>query len=229
MTTPRLLVSVRDAAEAEAALAGGADLIDVKEPARGPLGRADADVIAAVVKVVGGRVPVSAALGELRDYPRLIRKQDRLPGVSYVKWGLAGQLNEHWAWHLVFLALSVQRAETVVVAYADWLRADAPPIGDITHFKGGQPWTTLLVDTFIKDGSTLLDYLSVGETAALVRKCRTSGLKVALAGSLGPAEIERLHGVAPDWFAVRGAACAGGREGRVEETRVRELARLVRP
>jgi uncharacterized protein (UPF0264 family) len=229
MTAPRLLVSVRDAAEAEAALAGGADLIDVKEPARGPLGRADADVIAAVVEAVGGRAPVSAALGELRDYPRLIRKRDRLPGVNYVKWGLAGQLNEHWAWHLVFLALSVPRAETVVVAYADWLRAEAPPIADVTHFKEVQPWSTILVDTFTKDGSTLLDYLSVGEIAALVQKCHGGGLKVALAGSLGPAEIERLQGVAPDWFAVRGAACAGGREGRVEEPRVRALARLIRP
>ena len=36
----RLLVSVRSAAEAEEALAGGAALIDVKEPANGPLGKA---------------------------------------------------------------------------------------------------------------------------------------------------------------------------------------------
>ena len=67
MTHPRLLVSVRDAAEAAAALAGGAALIDVKEPARGSLGRADAATIAAVVAAVGGRVPVSVALGELRE------------------------------------------------------------------------------------------------------------------------------------------------------------------
>ena len=37
----RLLVSVRNGQEAEAALAGGAHVIDVKEPARGSLGRAD--------------------------------------------------------------------------------------------------------------------------------------------------------------------------------------------
>jgi uncharacterized protein (UPF0264 family) len=65
-----LLVSVRSAAEAAAALAGGAGLIDVKEPARGALGRADAAVIAAVVRAVGGRRPVSAALGELAGTPR---------------------------------------------------------------------------------------------------------------------------------------------------------------
>ena len=61
----RLLVSVRDADEAKVALAAGVDLIDVKEPLRGALGAADAEQIAAVVREVNGRVPVSAALGEL--------------------------------------------------------------------------------------------------------------------------------------------------------------------
>ena len=46
----RLLVSVRSVEEAEAALAGGADLIDVKEPTRGSLGRADDAVIAAILR-----------------------------------------------------------------------------------------------------------------------------------------------------------------------------------
>src|SRR5438128_1572682 len=65
---PGLLVSVRSAAEAEIAIGAGAALIDVKEPSRGPLGRADDTTIAAVVKQVAGRRPVSAALGELPAY-----------------------------------------------------------------------------------------------------------------------------------------------------------------
>ena len=65
----RLLVSVRDASEALAALAGGADIIDVKEPTRGSLGMADGDAVAGVVEAVGERVPVSAALGELCEWP----------------------------------------------------------------------------------------------------------------------------------------------------------------
>ena len=39
-----LLVSVRSAEEARAALAGGATVIDIKEPDRGPLGRAEPEV-----------------------------------------------------------------------------------------------------------------------------------------------------------------------------------------
>jgi len=41
----RLLVSVRDASEARAALAGGAGIIDAKEPLNGPLGAVSSDVL----------------------------------------------------------------------------------------------------------------------------------------------------------------------------------------
>src|SRR4051812_11568172 len=84
---PGLLVSVRSAAEAEAALRGGATLIDVKEPAHGPLGRAEDAVIAAVLQRVAGRLPVSAALGELVDAGS---GACPCPPLSFVKWGLAG-------------------------------------------------------------------------------------------------------------------------------------------
>src|SRR5439155_25685623 len=120
------------------------------------------------------------------------------------------------------------RSQPVAVAYADGLRAEAPAISEVVGFTEFVPWKAVLVDTFVKDGSTLLHYLSVEEITALVQTCRASGLKVALAGSLGLAEIERLRGAAPDWFAVRGAACAGGREGRVEEGRVREIKQALR-
>ena len=47
-----LLVSVRSAEEAASALEGGAALIDIKEPVRGSLGRADANVIAPLHELV---------------------------------------------------------------------------------------------------------------------------------------------------------------------------------
>jgi uncharacterized protein (UPF0264 family) len=63
----RLLVSVRNAAEAAVALRAGADLIDIKEPAKGSLGAPTNQTVEEVVTTVAGAVPVSVALGELRD------------------------------------------------------------------------------------------------------------------------------------------------------------------
>ena len=47
----QLLVSVRDGREAATALAGGAEMIDAKEPSRGPLGRVGAEEFGAYLFV----------------------------------------------------------------------------------------------------------------------------------------------------------------------------------
>src|SRR5207237_2729924 len=66
-TEMRLLVSVRGPAEARAAVAGGADVIDAKDPARGALGPVRVDRLAAIRRAVGVARPVSAALGDACD------------------------------------------------------------------------------------------------------------------------------------------------------------------
>src|SRR5581483_9289165 len=151
-----LLVSVRSAAEAEAALAGGAALIDVKEPRRGSLGRADDGTIAAVVRAVGGRRPVSAALGELAE-----RRAVPILPLAFAKWGLAGK-REHadWPGELRRAAgLLPPGCRPVAVAYADWRRAGAPAPTEVCAFAGAHHWGAFLIDTWRKDGTTLLDWL----------------------------------------------------------------------
>lgn len=240
---PGLLVSVRSAEEAVAALAGGADLIDVKEPSRGPLGRADDAVIAEVVRVVAGRKPVSAALGELVPGDPAEDVTAGLPReLSYLKWGLAGwntRLRSAWIDQLAQYAWKVGEylpdSQLVAVAYADWQRAQAPSpqevwegirevqIGPVRRFK----CQVLLIDTWQKDGTTLLDWLPQAHLQRLCKLCQNGGLPIALAGSLDVNEIVKLKPVQPDWFAVRGAACVGGRAGVVDEAKVRELAALL--
>lgn len=230
--SPSLLVSVRSAAEARAALEGGAALIDVKEPSRGSLGRATRATIQAVLAEVKGRRPVSAALGELATEPDL----PEVAGLAHVKWGLAG-LGSSPDWPRM-LARALDRlhevhprCQGVVAAYADWRRAQAPPLGAIWAFVQDRPNVVLLVDTCVKDGRTLLDWLPIHEVLRLCARCRGEGVRIALAGSLGQAEIQELLPAAPDWFAVRGAVCrAGDRAGVIDRERVAELARfLTRP
>jgi uncharacterized protein (UPF0264 family) len=60
----RLLVSVAAAAEVAAALEGGADLIDAKDPRRGPLGPVSIDALRRIHAACARARPVSAALGD---------------------------------------------------------------------------------------------------------------------------------------------------------------------
>lgn len=234
---PGLLVSVRSAAEAEAALEGGADLIDVKEPSRGSLGRADNEVIEEVIRVVAGRRPVSAAMGDwgLDDVlsPELSRYSEK--DLAFQKWGFQGWRQVSgttpYSWSDAGWDLFLDDLQTgiALVAYADHYRAAALQPDAVwglarrAYCRG----RAFVLDTFLKDGSTLLDWMPRRQITLLTKLCHQAGVRIALAGSLGPKEITALAHVKPDWFAVRGAACRGGREGTVEADNVRKLKALI--
>jgi uncharacterized protein (UPF0264 family) len=206
---PQLLVSVRSAQEAEIALAGGADVIDVKNPARGSLGRADGEVIAAIVGRVAGRKPVSAAMGELAERPL----PPPVDGLDFVKWGLAGYADRDWRRDLTEAARGLN--SPVAVAYADWRRANAPAPDEVTAYAIQHRWSAVLFDTWRKDGATLFDWLPAPDLARLTQPLHAARLRFALAGSLAFEHLPLLTPLNPDWLAVRGAVCRQGDRGAV--------------
>jgi uncharacterized protein (UPF0264 family) len=229
-TTPGLLVSVRSAAEVVAALDGGADIIDVKEPAKGALAPAEAEVVAAVLDAVDGRVPVSAALGEWS--PNAITEAHwhlELP-LQYVKWGLAGYAHTPgWGEDLLDTRRELPiGTEMVMVAYADWERAKSVPPAEVAKFAKRFRFKAFLLDTWGKDGKTLLDFMTAKEVAELVDGLKRVYTTVAVGGSLRPEQLKQLKGVVPDYFAVRTSACAASkRDGAIDATRVRKWKELL--
>jgi (5-formylfuran-3-yl)methyl phosphate synthase len=219
----QLLVSVRDPAEARRALAAGAALIDVKEPARGALAAAEPSAIAAVIAEVAGRVPVSAALGELADNPPVDNLL--LPGLSFAKLGLAGcgrwaDWPAHWEAALARFPGSIA---AVAVAYADWRDANAPSPADVLRHASRLGCRAALVDTFDKSGGGLFDRWSLAEVERFVSAAHEARLLVVLGGSLDQKSIPAAAALRPDYIAVRGAACRGSRHGPIDEQNVRRL------
>jgi uncharacterized protein (UPF0264 family) len=230
-----LLVSVRSASEARIAVLGGAALIDVKEPDRGPLGCADVQVWREVRRTVPPDLPVSVALGEMVEWQTRGEIQpppasESFAGLTYRKLGLAGAgRSADWqrGWTELRRAWGPGPA-WIAVVYADWARADAPhPDAVRDAALGADDCAGILVDTWDKSRpSPLDDNARWRRWFATLRQGRP--LLVALAGGLDRAAIERLAPLEPDYFAVRGAVCAGGdRRATIDRARVAELAALV--
>ncbi len=224
-----LLVSVRSADEARAAVEGGASVVDVKEPDRGPLGRADVEVWRAVRAAVPAPIPVSVALGELRDRANDDPADDRsFAGIAFRKLGLAGSgpgWADRWA--------EARRAgpsgpRWVAVAYADWSTAGAPhPDAVLAAALDADDCRGVLVDTWDKSRSSPVEVSPYW--SGWVARARRSGRLVALAGGLDLRAIARLAPLRPDLFAVRGAACVGAnRRGTVDAGLVAALVRAAR-
>lgn len=232
-----LLVSVRDASEAREALAGGATIVDVKEPGRGPLGAAASDATARIAAVVGRRTPWTLAGGELRDGVAAIHDHvrrtialldgDGLPPAA-AKAGLAGTAAGDWRSLLVaFKAWLPAGIEPVAVAYADWNQAGSPPPGEVIEAAIAAGYRLLLVDTFDKSGPPVVsDAESVRRVGGWIARARRAGMRAVLAGNLTLKALPAALASGPDVIAIRSAACVGGRSGTVCGKRVRRLGKL---
>lgn len=241
MGVPALLVSVRNADEAKAAVAGGADIIDIKEPLQGPLGMAEPAVIDDVIAAVSGRAPVSAALGETCDWLRDAGATDsasvvpRLPtGLTFAKLGLAGlSRSSDWFtdWHRVrsvFETAAGRPLPWVAVAYADADVAQAPPVGEIIAAAARTGCCGVLIDTWDKSGHGVLELIPTDELRSWRRLARERGLFFALAGRLRSDDLRRRSIRACNVVGIRSAACADGdRTQMIAASRVAELRRRL--
>ena len=235
-----LLVSVRDPAEAAAAVAGGATIIDVKEPDRGPLGRADAAVASAVAGTVGRR-PWTIAAGELREGSasilahvsevlRLLPANATPPAA--VKVGLAGVGGSGPTWEQMlaaFVAGLEPGIDPVPVAYLDWEQAQAPEPCDVIGAAARHGCRLVLFDTCDKQGGGAGDSPLAGRIPRWDAAARDAGLAVALAGGIDAEHIAAALGLRPAVLGFRTAACDGGRFGRISGKRVARLGTLCRP
>jgi uncharacterized protein (UPF0264 family) len=232
----RLLVSVRSGEEVATALAGGADIIDAKEPARGSLGAVTEAALAAIAACTPPSVPLSVALGDCSDLDDLrsalavARTGERTGERSapvYLKLGFARAHSRGRITALLEAAIgSANGARVVAVGYADFGVAASAPPEDVLRAAAAARAGGFLVDTCLKDGRALLDHLSIERLTALSLNARAAGLLFAVAGSLDADSIARLAGIA-DVLGVRGAACRGGRDGAVDQERVARLRRCV--
>lgn len=225
-TKAQLLVSVRSVAEARAAIKGGCDILDVKDPSRGALGMADPLVAQSILREARARAfagPLSLALGEAASWQTGPFCGLALPGgiaemgTLYLKLGcadcqtpgrLARALRE--ARNRANPA-NIASVVLVAVAYADWRLANACPPEVVARIAVSLGFGGLLIDTFEKTGGSLFDWLSLPRLQCLGRAARNASLLFALAGKLQIDHVPALRQAGAQVVGIRSAACRHGR------------------
>jgi hypothetical protein len=233
----KVLVSPMNMEEAIESIKGGADIIDVKNPREGSLGANFPWVIKSIASVVkkSGK-EVSATLGDLDFKPgtaSLAALGAATSGADYIKVGLYGVRNSDEAVEMLSGVVKAVKdydpdKKVVAAAYADFRRVgsisplDLPDAGERARADG------IMVDTAIKDGSTLFDHMSMDEIQAFVSAAHEKGLFVALAGSLTWEHIPVLKELGPDIIGVRTMVCESGRNSKIRSELVGKLMLAVR-
>jgi len=213
-----LLISVVGEHEVDAAVAGHADIVDVKNPREGSLGANFPHVIRAVREATPAAIPVSVAIGDFANLPgmaALAAAGAAGCGVQYVKVGLLGPRDGDEAFALLTAVCRAARDEDPAVRVMATAYADARMTGSLPPLER-------------KAGGTLLTELDGAELESFVARCREAGLLCALAGSLRATDVPRLRELAPDIVGFRGAACRESRrDGDLDRDAVLRLKDLV--
>jgi uncharacterized protein (UPF0264 family) len=218
---PRLLVSVRNADEADLATGAGADLVDAKDPERGALGALPAATVRAIVAQVGGRTLASAVAGE-PDRAALVPAIAAMAatGIDVVKVAVGDAVSAD------DLARAAEAASGRLIAVLFAEAGDAAALVPRLRRAG---FLGAMIDTAGKDGRRLTDHLSLPALAAFTRACRDHGLVSGLAGSLALSDIAILAPLGPHYLGFRGGLCgAGDRRQALDPVRVAEAVRLIR-
>lgn len=218
------LASVMSAEEALIAMEHGADIIDLKNPLAGALGALPLGVVSEVVKLAGGRKPVSATVGDLPMTPQILIpavKEMIATGVDMVKIGLFDGADSRQCFRELEEVSRQTRLVLVMFADMDCNCSLLPELADF-GFCG------VMLDTARKNGQSLTDCLSLKQLADFVVEARNSGLVTGLAGSLDTDAIDVLDSLGADYLGFRGALCNKGlRINELQSERVRRISDLL--
>lgn len=234
----KLLISPADEKEAAEAVAGGADIIDVKNPKEGSLGASFPWIIKRIRKLAPANIEVSCAIGDVPNLPcavSLAALGAATTGVDYVKVGLYGVKTKEEA---VYLMRNVAKAvkdcnsaaKVVATGYADAERIGAVNpllVPDIAHEAEVD---VAMIDTAVKDGKNLFAFLTADQLRCFVSTAHAYGLKAALAGSLRKEDLAAVYALGADIMGLRGAACTSGDRvnGRITRENVQALVEAAR-
>jgi uncharacterized protein (UPF0264 family) len=217
----KLLVSPKNLEEAKVVVKyDEVDYIDCKNPSEGSLGANFPWIIKQMKNLIhfSGSQLLSATIGDFPNLPgsaSLAALGAATAGADIIKIGLKGPTTEN---ECIFLMEKVVKAvkdhnkniKVVAAGYADKIRMDSSPAFlslPVIAAKSGAD--IVMLDTYIKDGMGLFDFLTVEQLKLFRDKAKDLNLEVALAGNLMKKSLPKIKEICPDIIGVRSLVCEG--------------------
>ncbi|MGD1004270.1 MAG: (5-formylfuran-3-yl)methyl phosphate synthase [Methanoregulaceae archaeon] len=227
----QLLVSPSNIDEARRSIA--ADIIDVKKPSEGSLGANFPWVIKEIKSFT--EKPVSAAIGDFTYKPggaSLAAYGAAHAGADYIKIGLAFD-GANRASDVISAVVKAVKDEfpkkyVVIAAYSDYKRMGTISPFEMAPIAADLGADVVMVDTGIKDSKSTFEFMNEKDLKLFTSKNADLGLKTALAGSLGFADIVTLKRINPDIIGVRGMVCGGDRNATIQEDLIATALAMIR-
>ncbi|HCG91360.1 MAG TPA: hypothetical protein DEZ08_05935 [Dehalococcoidia bacterium] len=211
-----LLVSAQNMDEVLEADKGGADIIDVKNLQEALVGSAHPVLVAEARKQIGAKKHVSVTLGVVPNQAGTVAMAVHAAAVMDTTSVKVGFINTEYD-EAVFILRECRRAlhgygtKLIGSLFAD----------NVLYEKGLDPLLMVklaldgecdgfLIDTLVKDGRNLFDFIPEPKLKEMVLEGKQAGLSTALSGHLKLDNLDELARINPDIVGVRGAVCSVG-------------------
>jgi len=235
----KLLISVKNSEEAYAAIEGGADIIDIKNPLEGSLGAGFPWVISKIAEIVHeNEKPSSAAIGDVLHKPgtvSLAALGAAVSGADYVKAGLMVGSREQGIEVMKAVKNAVKsridyfgdEIKVVAAGYADWERVFCVSVDELPEIALLSGSDIVMIDTAVKDEKNLLDFISESELRNFVSISHEHNLSVALSGHLNKEDIPVIKRTGADIVGIRSAVCSNfDRNRSIDSALVEEIKKI---
>lgn len=205
----QLLISVTNVAEAQTALAQGADFIDLKDPNKGALGALPLQTIHEVVAYVNeqhqyGKRLTSATIGDLPMQAELILEHVvalTKTKVDIIKIGFF-EVADYQSCLDSLKSIAQNGIKLIAVLFAEY---QYPP--SLIHAIKAADFYGVMLDTAHKNGATFLDYFSENTMQLFAESVHAQGLLFGLAGSLTLQHVAVVKRINPSYAGFRGGVC----------------------
>ena len=220
-----MLASVTNIDEALMVLNAGANIVDLKDPAKGALGALDSAQVRKIRTKIGPQPVLSATIGDLPMAPDTILgavNEMASTGVDYVKIGFFP--GGDWMGAINALAEPAQAGIRLVAVFFGDTEINIEWVAHLANagFSGA------MIDTQDKNSGSLTAVCSKATLESFVNAVQTHQLLCGLAGSLKKNDIPQLLELAPDYLGFRSALCVRNQRTKsLDETEVRAIRMLI--
>ena len=215
----KLLVSPKNLEEAKK-IVGMPDItyIDCKNPKEGSLGANFPWIIKGMKELIHQDCPqlLSATIGDFPHLPgsaSLAALGAVSSGADIIKVGLKGQRNLKQGIELMKNVVRAvkdynENAQVVAAGYADRIRMQSSPnFLEIPAIASKSGADIAMLDTYIKDGKGLFDFLKINDLIQFKEKAKSLNIDIALAGNLMKKDLGLIKQIKPDIIGVRSIVC----------------------
>ena len=219
----KILASIKNISEAKILIDTEIDIIDLKDPSNGALGKLENNDIKDIISFIDKKKLTSSTIGDLPNNKDLISEIVRELSNTDVDFIKIGVYENNY---INTLSKIKSCKKLIAVFFADKF---LPTNEEILILKKSG-FSGVMIDTSNKNSGNLFNHVSDIDVHNFILNAKNLNLLTGIAGSINSSHINQIVKLNPNYMGFRGALCEDKkmRSSKISATNVNNIVHLVK-